>query len=189
MDFNLPSGKSYSSYSFYLNEKAVKSFNEHLAFLGPSTPNHPVDPSIQERWFEEHLNSEVYDFGDVNAHEYRNGLHVDWELDYGKWSRPSETQSNPAYDDEATFVGAYEWLERHTGIDKDSPDIGDDREHAHVSIADGTVYVHYRFQNKNGGNTEYGLKIQESTGRFTETFTQSDIEAFENSGTCMTFKQ
>jgi hypothetical protein len=49
--------------------------------------------------------------------------------------------------------------------------------------------VHYRFQNNNGGNTDYALKIQESTGRFTETFTPSDMEAFENSGTCMMFKQ
>jgi hypothetical protein len=189
VDFDLPKGKSYTNYSFYLNEDAVSRSEEQSAFLGPSTPNHPVSPSTQDQWFNEHLNQEVYDFGDVDVHEYRNGLHYDWELDHGKWSRLSETQSNPAYDDEATFEGAYVWLARHTGKDKDALDIGDDPEHAHISITDGTIYVHYRFQNNNGGNTDYALKIQESTGRFTETFTPSDMEAFENSGTCMMFKQ
>ena len=189
VDFDLPNGKSYTNYSFYLNEDAVSRSEEQSAFLGPSTPNHPVSPSTQDQWFNEHLNQEVYDFGDVDVHEYRNGLHYDWELDHGKWSRLSETQSNPAYDDEATFEGAYVWLARHTGKDKDALDIGDDPEHAHISITDGTIYVHYRFQNNNGGNTDYALKIQESTGRFTETFTPSDMEAFENSGTCMMFKQ
>jgi hypothetical protein len=189
VDFDLPKGKSYTHYSFYLNEDTLRRSEEHSAFLGPSTPNHPVSQLTQDQWFNEHLSQEVYDFGEVDVHEYKDGLHYDWENDFGKWSRPSDTQNDPAYDGEANLVGAYEWLERHTGIDKDSPDIGDDPEHAHITIADGTVYVHYRFQNKSGGNTQYRLKIQESTGRFTETFTPSDMEAFENSGTCITFKQ
>ena len=189
VDFDLPIGKSYSPYSVYLSEDVVKRGWEQSAFLGPSTPNHPVDPSIQDQWFNEHMNQEVYDFNSVDVHGYRNGLHVDWQLDFGKWSRPSETQMNPAHDGEATFVGAYVWLARHTGVDKDAPDIGDDPEHAHISIVDGTVYVYYRFDNNNSGKTDYALRIQQSTGRFTETFTPFGKEAFEESGTCMMFKQ
>jgi len=189
VDFQLPKGKSYSPYSFYLSEDVERRSEEQAAFLGPSTPNHPVNPSVQDQWYEEQLNQEVYDFGGVDVHEYRNGLHTDWELDYGKWSRLSKTQNDPAYDDEATFEGAYVWLARHTRDDRDSPDIGDDPEHAHNSIVDGKVYVHYRFGNKSGGNTNYELSIQQSTGRFTETFTPSDMESFENSGTCMIFRQ
>jgi hypothetical protein len=186
VDFDLPKGKGYAS---YLNDDSVRRSEEQSAFLGPSTPDHPVSQLTQDEWFNEHLSRNVYDFHEVDVHEYKDGLHFDWEEDFGKWSRPSDTQNDPDYDDEAIFVGAYAWLERHTGIDKDSPDIGDDPEHAHITIADGTVYVHYRFQNNNGGNTDYRLKIQESTGRFTETFIPSDMEAFENSGTCMIFKQ
>ena len=189
VDFDLPNRNSYSPYSFWSSEDVMKRSEELSAFLGPSTPNHPVDPSIQDQWFNEHLNQEVYDFGTVDFHKYRNGLHVDWESDYGKWSMRDEPQSKPASTSEATFEGAYLWLAGHTGDDKDSPDIGDDPEHAHVSIADGKVYMRYRFENNNGGNTDYGLSIQESTGRFTETFTPSDMEAFENSGTCMIFRQ
>lgn len=189
VDFQLPKGKSYSPYSFYLSEDVERRSEEQAAFLGPSTPAHPVNPSVQDQWYQEHLNQEVYDFGSVDVHEYRNGLHIDWELDYGKWSRLSKTQNDPAYDDEATFEGAYVWLARHTGDDRDSPDIGDDPEHAHISIVDGKIYVHYRFENKSGGNTDDELSIQQSTGRFLETFTPSDMKSFENSGTCMIFKQ
>jgi hypothetical protein len=191
VDFNLPKGNSYAPYSFYLDVDAASKLNgyEMGAFLGPSTPNHPVDPAIQDQWFKEHLNQEVYDFDTVDVHEYRNGLHDDWESDFGKWSRPSNTQNDPAFDNTATFTGAYVWLARHTGNDKDAPDIGDDPEHAHISIVDGTVYVRYRFENNNGGTTDYGLHIQQSTGRFTETFTPLDMEASEHSGTCMIFKQ
>jgi hypothetical protein len=188
VDFNLPNSKSYSSYSFYQGNESVKKSDEQLAFLGPSTPNHPVDPSVQDQWFNEHMNQEVYKFGSVDVHEYRNGLREETEWDYGKWSRPSE--DSPARDAEATFEGAYVWLARHTGIDKDAPDIGDDPEHAHITIGGSTIYVHYRFQNNNGGNTDYRLIIQKSTGRFTETFTPLDREdVFEHSGTCMIFKK
>jgi hypothetical protein len=157
--------------------------------LGPSTPNHPVDSSIQDQWFNEHLDFEVYDFGTVDVHEYRNGLHSDWVSDHGKWSRPSETQNDPAHDDDATFEGAYVWLARHTGVDKDATDIGDDPEHAHITIGESAIYVSYRFENNSGGKTDYGLKIQKSTGRFTETFSSSSVDAFEHAGTCMMFKQ
>jgi hypothetical protein len=189
VDFNQPNRNSYSPYSYLLSEDVYRESEETSAFLGPSTPTHPVAPTIQDQWFNEHLDWEVYDFGIVEVNEYRNGLHVDWESDHGKWSRQSKNQNDPAYDGEATFEGAYVWLARHTGIDTDAPDIGDDPEHAHISIVGGTVYVRYRFENNNGGTTDYGLHIQQSTGRFTETFAPSDMEAFENSGTCMMFKQ
>jgi hypothetical protein len=189
VDFNVPHGNSYSPYSYWSSDDVLRRSEEQSAFLGPSTPNHPVDSSIQDQWFDEHLNQEVYDFGTVDVHEYRNGLHVNWETDSGKWSRLSETQKEQAYDNTANFTGAYAWLARHTGTTKDSPDIGDDPEHAHITIGDSTIYVSYRFENNNGGATDYGLQIQKSTGRFTETFTPSDMEAFEDSGTCMVFKQ
>jgi hypothetical protein len=159
------------------------------AFLSSSTPARPVAPTIQDQWFNEHLDFKVYDFDSVDVHEYRNGLHADWVYDHGKWSRQSETPNEPVYDDDATFEGAYVWLARHTGVDKDAPDIGDDPEHAHISIVGGTIYVSYRFENNNGGTTGYGLQIQKSTGRFTETFIPSNMKAFEEAGTCMMFKQ
>ena len=91
VDFDLPKGKSFSPYSFYLTEEAVKRSNEQSAFLGHSTPNHPVDSSIQDQWYEEHLDREIYDFGDVDVHEYEDGLPSEWEVDFGKWSRPSKS--------------------------------------------------------------------------------------------------
>jgi hypothetical protein len=192
VDFDLPKVESYRPYSYYLSDDVLRRSEEQFAFLGPSTPNHPVDPAIQDQWFNEHLNQEVYDFGDVNVHQYRNGLHEDWELDYGKWSRLSEMQSNPAYDAEANFEGAYVWLETHTGGDKDSPDIGDDPEHAHISIVDGNIHAHYRFESKTGVNIHVQLNIQESTGRFTQTVivpALSSLGPVEDSGTCMMFKR
>jgi hypothetical protein len=189
VDFSLPKANSYRPFSFYSSVDSIKTSFELSAFLGPSTPTHPVAPSVQDQWFNEHLNQEIYDTGEVDVHRYQDGLHADREMDYGKWSRPSETQNDPTYDDKAMFEGAYVWLAGHTGDDKDSPDIGDDPEHAHISITDGIVYVRYRFQNQKGGNTDYGLSIQESTGRFTETYTPSDTEATEHSGACMIFKQ
>jgi hypothetical protein len=192
VDFDLPKGESYEPYSFYLTEEAVKRSNEQLAFLGPSTPNHPVDPSIQDQWYEEHLDGEIYDFGTVGTHEYTDGLPSEWEYDFGKWSRPSETQDDPASDDKATFEGAYVWLERHTGNEKDSPDIGDDPEHAHISIADGNIHIHYLFETKTGAHIDNELNIQESTGRFTQTFIVREAPSLgnvESTGACMIFKQ
>jgi hypothetical protein len=192
VDFGLPKGKSYKPYSFYLGEEAVKRSNEQSAFLGPSTPNHPVDPSIQDQWYEEHLDREIYDFGSVDTHEYSDGLPLQWEMDFGKWSRPSESQYNPASDNAATFEGAYVWLERHTGNDKDSPDIGDDPEHAHVFIVDGSVHVHYWFETKTGANINVELRIQASTDRFTQSLVVRELPslgAVESTGTCMIFKQ
>jgi hypothetical protein len=191
VDFGLPKGKSYEPYSFYLSEEAVKRSNEQSAFLGPSTPNHPVDPSIQNQWYEEHLEREIYDFGSVETHEYTDGLPSQWEMDFGKWSRLSETQYNQASDNAATFEGAYVWLERHTGNDKDSPDIGDDPEHAHISIVDGSVHVHYWFETKTGANVDIELSIQASTGRFTQSLVVRELPslgAVESVGTCMIFK-
>jgi hypothetical protein len=189
VDFDLPRGIAYKPYSHYLSWEVGRMSSEALAFLGPPTPNHPVAPIIQDQWFNEHLDSEVYDFGGVDVHEYRNGLHADWVSDYGKWSRPSETQNDPAHDDDANFEGAYVWLAEHTGVDKDTPDIGDDPEHAHITIGPSIISVSYRFENNGGGKTNYGLMIQKSTGRFTETFSSSNVDAFEHAGTCMMLKQ
>lgn len=191
VDFDLPKGKSYSPYSFYLTEEAVKRSNEQSAFLGPSTPNHPIDPSIQDQWYEEHLDREIYDFGDVDVHEYEDGLPLEWEVDFGKWSRLSETKNDSESDDAAIFEGAYVWLERHTGNEKDSPDIGDDPEHAHISIVDGKIHVHYLFETKTGAHISNELSIQESTGRFTQTFIIREAPSLgniESTGTCMIFK-
>jgi hypothetical protein len=192
VDFDLPKGKSYKPYLFYLSEETVKMSIELSAFLGPSTSSHPVDPSIQDQWYEEHLNREIYDFGSVDTHEYTDGLDADWEMDYGKWARLSETQNDPAGDNAATFEGAYVWLERHTGSDKDSHDIGDDPEHAHISIIDGSVHIHYRFETKTGAHIFVELSIQASTGRFTESLIVHELPSLgsvESTGTCMTFKQ
>lgn len=192
VDFELPAGKSYKPYSFYLSEETEKRSNEALAFLGPSTPNHPVDPSIQDQWYDEHSNRDVYDFDSVDTHEYTDGLPSKWEVDFGKWSRPSEAQNDPASDDVATFEGAYVWLERQTGNEKDSPEIGDDPEHAHISIVDGNIHVHYRFETKTGAHIDHELNIQESTGRFTQTLVVLELPSMgpvEESGTCMIFKQ
>jgi hypothetical protein len=192
VDFDLSKANSYRPYSYYLSDDAERRSDEQSAFLGPSTPNHPVAPSIQDQWFDEFVNQQVYDFGSVNIHEYADGLHFDWEKDFGKWSRPSNTQNDPASDDAATFEGAYVWLEWHTGNEKDSLDIGDDPEHAHISIIDGNIHVHYRFETKTGFHIDHELNIQESTGRFTQTFSTLELpslEPVEISGTCMIFKQ
>lgn len=192
VDFDLPKGKSYEPYSFYLTEEAVKRSNEQLAFFGPSTPNHPVDQSIQDQWYEEHIDREIYDFGTVETHEYTDGLPLEWEYDFGKWSRPSETQNDPATDDTAAFEGAYVWLERHTGNEKDSPDIGDDPEHAHISIVDGNIHVHYLSETKTGAHIYKELNIQESTGRFTQTFIVREAPSLaniESTGACMIFNE
>jgi hypothetical protein len=191
VDFDLPNKESYRPYSSYLSDDVLRRSEELSAFFGQSTPYHPVDPAIQDQWFNEYLNQEVYDFGDVDLHQYENGLHEYWEIDHGKWSRTSESQSNPAYDAEATFEGAYVWLERHTGNDKDSPDIGDDPEHAHISIVDGKIHIHYSFESKTGVDIHVQLDIQESTGRFTQTVfvpALSSLGPIEESGTCMIFK-
>jgi len=113
-------------------------------------------------------------------------------MDYGKWARLSETQNDPAGDDSATFEGAYVWLERHTGNDKDSQDIGDDPEHAHISIVDGNIHVHYRFETKTGAHIYVELSIQGSTGRFTQSLIVHELpslEPVESTGTCMIYKQ
>lgn len=191
VDFDLPKGKSYKPYSFYLGEEAEKRLNQQLAFLGPSTPNHPVDPSIQDQWYDEHSNRDVYDFDSVDTHDFGDGLPSAWEVDFGKWTRPMETQNDPASDDAATFEGAYVWLERHTGNEKDSPDIGDDPEHAHISIIDGEIHIHYLFESKTGAHIDKELNIQESTGRYTQTSIVREAPSLgniESSGTCMIFK-
>jgi hypothetical protein len=185
--FDMPNEREYKGASYYSDSGSYRTSLKLSAFLGASTPNHPVDPSIQDEWLDQHLDFEEYVLDDVTIEEYKNGLFEDIAYDFGKWSRPSE--DSPARGAEATFEGAYVWLARHTGIDKDAPDIGDDPEHAHITIGSSTIYVHYRFQNKNGGNTDYRLNIQESTGRFTETYSISDMDATEHSGACMIFKQ
>ena len=56
-----------------------------------------------------------------------------------------------------------------------------------------TIHVHYRFESKTGGNIDYELNIQESTGRFTANIYYPrgtvDRELSKDSGTCMIFKQ
>jgi hypothetical protein len=157
--------------------------------MSPPPPNHLIDSSVQDQWFDEHLDIEVYDFNSVDVYEYRNGLHVYSGTDYGKWGRLSGTENEPLHDDDAAFEGAYAWLAGHAGVDKDAPDFGDNPEHPKIYIVDGTVHVRYRFENNNGGTTDYGLHIQRSTGRYTETFTPSNMDAFEHAGTCMIFQQ
>jgi hypothetical protein len=110
-------------------------------------------------------------------------------MDYGKWSRRVKTQTDSAYDENATFEGAYAWLAAQRELDKASSDISDDPEHAHITIGDSTINVNYRFENNNSGTTNYALVIQRSTGRFKEVFTPSSGEPFEKSGTCIVSKR
>jgi hypothetical protein len=184
VDFDLPRGSAYRPYSSIGHD-------EVLAFLSPTSSNHPVVPApmMQDKWQQEHLDGMVYDFGSVEMNEYRDGLHTDSEIDYGKWSRPARSQNNPSDDDRAFFEGAYAWLAAQKGIDKNSADIGDDPEHAHITVGDSIIYVHYSFENNNSGTTNYALEIQRSTGRFKEVFTPSSGESFEKAGTCLVFKR
>lgn len=200
VDFDLPTAKGYEPYSYYLtgpegydfpdHGEAMRRSIEQSAFLDPS-PNHPVAPSMQDEWYEEHLDSRIYTFGSVDSDAYASGVHSDGDTDFGKWSRLSEAQNSPSPDDDPTFEGAYVWLERHTGDEKDFPDIGDDPEHAHISIVGGNIHVHYRFETKTGAHIDHEVNIQESTRRFKQTFIVLEapsLKPVESTGTCMVFK-
>jgi hypothetical protein len=124
----------------------------------------------------------------VYVNSWESGILADYVFDPGKWRLPlpqGHTRSN----EDGTFQSAHYWLANFNAANANQLTPADDREKPRISVGDTSIYVHYSFKNKNKGYTDYTLNIQRSTGRFTESFEPTGLDPFDDSGTCMIFKQ
>ena len=142
----------------------------------------------QSKWYEDHDDFYVYDFGAVEVDSWRNGILSDYISDSGKW-RKLAAQGNSSSNEDATFESAHQWLADFDEASANQLASADDREKPRISVDDTSIAVRYSFKNQNNDYTDYRLNIQRSTGRFIESFETTGIEPFENSGICMMFKQ
>ncbi len=141
----------------------------------------------QKQWYEDHDDYSLYQFGRVYLDSWQNGILSDMVHDLGKWRRPSP-QSHVRSDGDVSFEGAHEWLVRFNEANGNRLAVVDEPEYAHISVGESLIFVRYGFRNQKNDLTDYTLSIQRSTGRFTESFEAPNVETFQNSGTCMTFK-
>jgi hypothetical protein len=165
----------------------VSSLQELRAF--PYGEGKPVMQLIdaQKKWYEDHDDFSVYDFGVVYVDSWERGILVDYVSDSGKWQRPLP-QGHTRPNEDATFESAHQWLTHFNHANDDKLLSADERERPRISVGDTEIYVRYSFKNKNDDYTEYTLSIQRSTGRFTESFAATGLDPFEDSGICMIFK-
>lgn len=141
----------------------------------------------RKKWFNDHDDLSVYEFGWVYVDSWENGTLADYVSDYGKWKRPlPQAQSRPNGD--ATFESAHEWLSHFNSENDDKMAAIDDKERPRIIVGDTSIYVHYSYKNKSNKYTDYTLTIQRSTGRFTESFIAPGLDPIDDFGTCMKFK-
>lgn len=133
---------------------------------GASTMQHL---HAQEKWYEDHDDYSLYEFGWVYLYSWEHGILVDLVSDLGKWQRPSP-QGHGRSDEDATFESAHHWLADFNEANANQLASADDREKPRISVGDASISVQYSFKNKNDDYTDYTLNIQRSTGRFTESF-------------------
>jgi hypothetical protein len=141
----------------------------------------------REKWFNDHNDVSRYDFGTVYVESWKNGILADYVSDGGKWRLPLP-QGHILSNEDATFESAHEWLEHFNKENDDKLASVDDRARPRILVGDTSIYVHYRYKNKNNDFTDYTLNIQRSTGRFTESLVATGLDPFGESGTCMVFK-
>jgi hypothetical protein len=184
---------------------------EDVIFAFPNRPGEPtVRASTKARWLNDHSDSSLYRSGYIVLASYQDGVKMGYRIDFGKWSlekaafcsdllllqtsdqlvncdgyKPSQT---PVLE-RGTFEGANFWLQSFNDTHNRELAREDNPEAAHIKLDDAAVYVNYSYTSKVGKTTQYVLNIQRSTGRFTETFTPLNMEAFSDSGTCMIFKE
>jgi hypothetical protein len=141
----------------------------------------------QKKWYEEHSDSFLYDFGDVSLDSWVDGIQTAYVHDWGKWRR-HVAQRHSQLNEGVYFESAHQWLAQFNEANANQLSVVDGREHPRISVGDTGISVQYSFKNKNNDYTEYTLNIQRSTGRFTESFAATGLAPFEDSGTCMSFK-
>jgi hypothetical protein len=141
----------------------------------------------QKKWYEDHDDFSVYDFGKVYLESWGSGIMSDYVSGYGKWKRPVP-QAHGRSQEGATFESAHQWLAHFNHENENKLAAVDDRERPRVLVDDTNIYLHYSFRNKSNDYTDYTLNIQRSTGRFTESFSAPSVDPFDESGTCMILK-
>jgi len=187
--FNLPQTKDFERYwsstsdpeilNIYRWVKIHTAFNEEL----------PTESAIANQWYDDHSDDKLYAFEFVNMEAYDKGMFTYWVSDYGRWSRPAESQRQALDDAGVFFEGAWAWLE-NLAINGNTPAVlADDPKQGHIEISASNIYVHYSFKNQLDTLTSYTLQVQRSTGRFTETYEPFKVSPIEDSGTCMVFKE
>jgi len=141
----------------------------------------------QKKWYEDHDEFSVYQVGAVYLESWENGIATASLSDFGKWRLPL-SQGHSRSDEQAYFESAHHWLAAFNEANANQFAAVDDRERLRISVSDTAIYVHYSFKNKNNDYTDYTLTVQRSTGRFIESFAAPGSEAFDDSGTCVSFK-
>jgi hypothetical protein len=144
--------------------------------------------STKDKWFNDHADYLEYGFNSVMYESYEDGIVVDFESDFGRWSRTIASKNESQENQDASFEGGYFWLSKYNKEHDNELKNDDYPEHAHIWVGNSGIDMQYAYENRNNGTTDYTLTIQRSTGRFTETFKPSVGESFSYSGTCMIFK-
>jgi hypothetical protein len=161
--------------------------NGEAAF--PSSEAEPVIQLLdaQKKWYEDHDDFSVYEFGGAYEDSWEKGIMVDYVYGYGKWRRPLH-QAQRSSDEDSSFESANQWLAKFNEANANQLSAVYERERPRIVIGDTSISVRYSFKNKKNDYTDYTLDIQRSTGRFTESFVAPGLDPFEYSGTCMLFK-
>lgn len=182
VEFNRPKSSRY----YHAPSLAVKLSLAFGAFGLEDKP--PVSESTRQLWMDSLDENHSYAAGDAALYLYQNGIATALVRDGGTWSTFGTCSPGSTPCDGARYEGGYFWIEQFNKENENKLAADDKPEHGHISIDGSRLYVHYSYDNKNNTTTDYSLVIQSSTGRFTETFDESNGKQSEDSATCKIFE-
>jgi hypothetical protein len=187
--FDMPKRTNYGAYWSGLSDKAIEQLHRKFEKRAAFNDKLPEDSAIPDQWYDDHSSDKAYAFSSADLQTYENGIFTDWVMDYGKWRMPVDGPHQEAAAAQASFEGAWAWLEHLTAQSSDRANLGDDPREGHITIDESAIYARYSFKNSLDTLTRYSLSIQRSTGRFTETFEAPGVPPNEESGACWMFRE